>query len=335
MNIYVISPTYPSLNHPVNTFIKQIVDEWADLGHNCTVVAPFSITKSRWRSPSKEIQVTEKGNTVLIYRPHYISLSNLKLFGVHISTFLRNRAFNRVFKRLAPDADVMYGHFWHNAVGGFKYAYKNQIPLFVACGESSLSEEWASPKNKTFIDYVKGIVCVSTKNRDSLLDMRIATANKCIILPNAYNPKKFHHLDRLKCRKRLNIPEEIFIVAFVGTFSHRKGISRLSAAIKRSTGETIHSFFIGGEGGESPDCNNILFKGIVQHEELKYYLNAANCFVLPTLAEGCSNAIVEALACGLPIISSDLPFNHDILNKDNSILIDPNNIEELSNCKIT
>lgn len=59
------------------------------------------------------------------------------------------------------------------------------------------------------------------------------------------------------------------------------------------------------------------------------YLNCADVFFLPTLKEGCSNAIVEALACGLPVISSNKPFNDDILNEDNSLKIDPEKLDEL------
>lgn len=330
MKIYVISPTYPSEGRPVNTFIKQIVDEWADQGHECVVVAPFSITSCRWHSPNKEIQTTAKGNKVTIHRPHYISVSNLKLLGIDISTFLRNRAFSRVLNHLPADVDVMYGHFWHNAVGGYEYARKHNIPFFVACGESTISEEWTLPKNKPFVDYIKGIVCVSTKNKDALVSMGMATPDKCVVLPNAYNPVKFNKLDKTECRKKLGFPGNAFIIAFVGTLCHRKGAMRVSEAIKRCKGEPIYSIFIGGQGGESPDCDNILYKGMVQHEDLKYYLNAADCFVLPTLAEGCSNAVIEALACGMPIISSDLPFNHDVLNKDNALLIDPNDIESIT-----
>jgi len=51
--------------------------------------------------------------------------------------------------------------------------------------------------------------------------------------------------------------------------------------------------------------------------------------VLPTLNEGCSNAIVEAMAVGLPIISSDRPFNSDILNASNALLIDPENTQAI------
>jgi glycosyltransferase involved in cell wall biosynthesis len=73
-----------------------------------------------------------------------------------------------------------------------------------------------------------------------------------------------------------------------------------------------------------------LFKGALPHEDIPTYLNAADVFVLPTLAEGCSNAIVEAMACGLPIISSNLPFNWDLLNAENAILVDPMSVEQIA-----
>ena len=91
----------------------------------------------------------------------------------------------------------------------------------------------------------------------------------------------------------------------------------------------LKTIFI-GSGKEIPNCNGILFCGFLAHAEIVDYLNCADVFVLPTLAEGSSNAIAEAIACGLPVISSDRPFNYDILNKTNSILIDPMNIEAIA-----
>ena len=65
------------------------------------------------------------------------------------------------------------------------------------------------------------------------------------------------------------------------------------------------------------------------HDDVPLYLNAADIFVLPTLQEGCCNAVIEAMACGLPVVSSNLPFNWDVLNRDNSIMVDPLNVEEI------
>ena len=46
--------------------------------------------------------------------------------------------------------------------------------------------------------------------------------------------------------------------------------------------------------------------------------------------KGCSNAIVEAIACGLPIISSNLPFNDDILDSSNALLVNPESVDDIA-----
>ena len=176
---------------------------------------------------------------------------------------------------------------------------------------------------------MKGVICVSSKNMEESINMGLTSREKCIVIPKAINSSVFKNMDKEGCRQRLNIRLDAFVVAFVGWFNNRKGVLRVSHAIKSLNDDEIKSIFIGG-GEMDPDCEGILFNGSVEHDDIPIYLNAADVFVLPTLQEGCCNAIVEALSCGLPIISSDRAFNWDILDETNSIMVDPEDVGQIA-----
>ena len=148
------------------------------------------------------------------------------------------------------------------------------------------------------------------------------------VFPNGVDKNRFYPMDKEACRKELGFPEEAFIVAYTGAFTENKGANRLNEALKAC--KDVYAVFM-GQGPINPDSENILWKGRVSNSEVVKYLSVADVFVLPTKGEGCSNAIVEALACGIPVISSDLSFNDDILNEDNSLRINVESVEQIRN----
>ena len=326
MNILIITPSYPDRYKDHYPFVKQLVDEFARQGHTCSVIAPYSVTKNKRFYPTVEMD-----GSVTVYRPNYLSFSSLRIGKIRLSGMFRGRALKRAEKMLPQKPDLVYCHFWECALEGYAYAKENHIPLFVASGESNISRLL---KIKTIPsglkDYVSGVICVSTKNKEESISLGLTTEEKCFVKPNAVNSELFRKLDKEGCRKKLGLPLDAFIISFVGSFIERKGANRVAAAIKSLSGAPVYSIFA-GRGNVEPDCENILFKGSLRHEDIPEYLNASDVFVLPTLAEGCCNAIVEAMACGLPIISSNRPFNWDVLNDSNSIMIDPENIQEIAN----
>ena len=328
MRICIISTDYPENGRPVFTFVKNIVDALADRGNECIVIAPYSITKNKRFHKFYETYKTPNGSVVEVYRPNYFSLSNFQVMGCNISSLMHKQAVIRALNQLKKKPDVIYGHFWVSALEGYKYAKIHNIPLFVASGESEIPKSVMSNDYKEFYDYVSGVICVSTKNKEESIDKGLTIEEKCIVIPNAINNNIFKKLDKTKCREKLGINDNQFVVISTGSFINRKGTKRISDAIDLIN-ENVSSIFI-GSGPEEPTCNNIIFKGGVNNKELPLYLNAADVFVLPTLNEGCCNAIIEAMACGLPIISSDKSFNWDILDENNSIMIDPMDIQHIA-----
>lgn len=323
MRIVIIPSDYPDSKRNVYSFVKQLVDEFARQGHACIVISPVPVSQFRNRQYYKETYIVGAG-MVTVLRPLFFSMSRFSQ-----THYFRQRAVARTIKRIKRP-DIVYGHFWKNGFDAFPVSQKMNIPLFVATGESDIKNQFeASDEYNCFYNYVSGVICVSTKNMHESIALNITEAQKCIVLPNAINQNVFHLMDKIKCREQLGIDDNSFVVAFVGWFNERKGSKRVAEAIKLTQGKAVYSFFL-GEGEDVPDCPNILHMGKIKHEILPIYLNAADCFVLPTQKEGCCNAIIEAMACGLPIISSNRDFNKDVLNEANSILIEPNDVDGLA-----
>lgn len=335
MNICVVTDGYPRKGRNEFVFVEQLCNQFSFIGNDISIVAPVSLTKRLLRRlpklPFIETKVVKNAIQTII-SPQFISLGNVgKNFKVVRES--RKRAIVKAFKSMSILPDVIYCHFWHNGYDVYDIAKEMDIPIIVASGEAQIEQKCNTQKEKSFSNYVKGVICVSTKNKDESIKLGLTTGNNCIIIPNAVDSSLFHKMDKDICRKKLGIEEEDFVIAFVGGFIERKGPNRVSAAISKLNNKRIKSIFIGtNRDGEiyNPDCEGIIHRGPLDHDNIPLYLNAADVFVLPTLHEGCCNAIIEAMSCGLPVISSNLPFNLDILDDSNSILVDPLNIDEIS-----
>lgn len=334
-NLVICSDNYPTKADPTHPFVEQLCYALAECGLCIAVISPQSLSsyiKAKGkRHPIYRKEVFKNGKEIIIFQPFIPSLG-LKF--KKYNSFIYNLIVHVVLMILPFKPDAFYGHFWRNAYRMYPFALRYKKPLFVATGESVINfgTKEKVPNFDSFVDYISGVICVSSKNKEESIQLGLTDEKKCKIIPNAINENVFKLKDKRALRRLYNYNEKDFIVAFVGWWINRKGPQRVAQAITKS-GREIKSFFIGGPNVHEniePECNGILFKGIVDHTKVADYLNMADVFVLPTLNEGCCNAVIEAMACGLPIVSSNKSFNWDVLNESNSILIDPENITEIS-----
>lgn len=326
-SICIVAENYPNKKESPFPFVQELARGLTSEGVKCTVIAPQSITRAIVRRkkllPIYDLDFDENKNQISVIRPYYISFSNTKKSG-YFSDLFFSSAIKYAIKKLRHIQNV-YCYFWHVGLLTARCISDEKVKITVQASEASLSSE-AIGRNLKYLKRISRVVCASSKNFEESENAGLLLGKDVKIIVNGYQPKEFFHIDKFTARERLGFDSKAFILVFVGSFIKRKGIVELDNVLNRF--EDVYSIFI-GSGEYKPHNERILFADALKHDQIVEYINCGDIFVLPTKAEGCCNAIIEAIACGLPVISSKKSFNNEILDDSYSIRIDESNEEEL------
>jgi glycosyltransferase involved in cell wall biosynthesis len=142
------------------------------------------------------------------------------------------------------------------------------------------------------------------------------------------------------CRRRYGLPERFLL--HVGTLEPRKNLTRLIEAFRRLTEEPrfdLGLVLVGGKGwhddaitraiDEFPRAGRIVLTGRVPREDLPLIYSLAEVFVFPSLYEGFGLPVLEAMACGTPVITSSVSSLPEVAG-DAALLVDPESVTEIA-----
>ncbi len=338
MNICIVTHGYPTPNNPnMFVFVDQLATAWADRGFRVTVICPLPcfveyFDKTRYYK-REWVKKTQRGNNITVLSPRYFRVSERKIAFIETQRISYNdfqRVAVKAINQLSDKPDVLYSHFLSAGCHAGDIGKLLGIPAFCAFGESTLwsIKNWNKESVQKSLAKLHGIVSVSTENKRVLVENKLFREGDIEVFPNGVDHSLFYPRDKQASRKQFGFPKGAFIGAYTGAFNDDKGVLRAQEAAHK-VGD-VQMIFIGG-GECKPEGSNILFSGKLHHEAIPEYLSAADFFILPTKAEGCCNAIIEAMACGLPIISADGAYNDDILSEDYAIRTDPTDVEAMTN----
>ncbi|RAP27566.1 hypothetical protein DID74_00235 [Candidatus Marinamargulisbacteria bacterium SCGC AG-333-B06] len=319
MKVLLLADNYPCKSYPykgrfVFNFFKALRKY-----HDVTVISPRVFLKESLFSYETDSD----------YYPILFSFSNKKIWGFYPLRFLNNFFKKQLIFWIAKKynnkkPDVIYAHFISMGMLAKQLAQIWNIPYMIAIGENNIDAyHYINQEDIKFaIQDAKHLIAVSKKNHNIIQTKYGVNTKKITYLPNGIDSSIFKVMDPVTCRHQLGLALDSKIVIFVGHFIHRKGPDRVLEAIKKSQVPDLKLVLI-GKGKPLLDNEHIIFQGTLSHDKLPLYLNAADIFVLPTLSEGMPNATLEAMGCGLPIVTSDLDFNREFLDDTSACLIDP------------
>ncbi len=156
-----------------------------------------------------------------------------------------------------------------------------------------------------------------------------ADPSRVQVIGNGVDLAKFTPVPRLDARRQLGLPEDAEVLVSVGTLVERKGFHRVIECLPEllATHPALHFVIVGGAGPEGDMSaklkelvrtlrldDRVHFLGPLPNDRLNVPLSAADVFVLATSYEGWANVFLEAMACGLPVVTTDVGGNAQVVN---------------------
>ena len=256
--------------------------------------------------------------------------------------------------------DVIHAHWL--LPNGFISAVVNRllkIPFVITLHGSDI---FVSKQNFIFKNMAKWtlkhaamVTSVTPSFLPELAALGVLQEKRCLI-PNGVTPEVFPfppHNQLATLREKLSIPEDHLVLFALGRIVLKKGFEYLIAALPQIREKVTQvTLVLGGDGSdlarlkklaqEKEVSDIIRFPGTINRADVPTYFHLCDLFVLPAVfdpkgnVDGCPIVILEAMACGKPVVSSDIS-GIPIVVKDGEtgILVDEKNVDALATAIIS
>ena len=328
LKITILTTSFPRFkNDSAGIFIYNFASQLSKLSCSFNVVAPhdtevkpqdypdnLNIHFFKYFYPLKYQSFAYKGGIVNRIKKKWLRILQLPFFMI---------SFLLMALKVSRKSDIIHSYWSVAGLIALTIKAINKTPVILTIWGSDIlftKIPVFSYFYRLFLKQANFILCESQHFKDQLVDFGIP---EILISVIAYgiDYDTFKPSDKLECRKKLGLPAGNFIILSVGNLIKLKGYNFLIDAIPKFLTRHPNAHFILVGDGENriqleiqakklDVYNNLQFVGQQHASEIPGWLNSADIFVHPSLSEGTPNSIIEAMACGLPVLATavgDIP----------------------------
>lgn len=319
LRVLVFTTVFPSPGLPLHgTFVLERVRRLAAVA-DIQVVAPIP-----WfRALRAQVPVRQVNPIIAIHHPRFWYLPKLlksfRGFFLFLSTVHKIGQLRKAFDFDLIDAHFAYPDGFAAVLLGIWFRRPACITLrgtIVQWSKRRIGRllcEWAMRGAERVIAVAESLAVYPRQG--GVPEHRIA------IIPNGVETERFQLIDCAAARRSLGLPEEGRLLVSVGHISPRKGFHRVIRSLPcvLQSCPDARLAIVGGRGAEEDNSaalhalaqrlglsDRILFVGAKIPDQVALWLGAANVFVLASDFEGCPNVILEAMACGRPVVATQV-----------------------------
>lgn len=209
----------------------------------------------------------------------------------------------------------------------------------------------ASPRLKAYLDKVvprsvkraTHVIADSQATKDDLMQLYKISSNKVSVLLSGVD-SRYKPIDNsvvnMTMRNKYDIPNAPYLFS-IGTIQPRKNYSRVIRALKhlREQGYDLHLVIAGGKGWLEDEMYKTLDEtslhdvvhliGFADEADIPALYSGAECVVFPSLYEGFGFPVLESMACGTPVVTSNVSSLPEVAG-DAALMVNPYDVEAIT-----
>ena len=327
MKLLIVTNLFPNAAEPTRGLYSLQQAQALARSAEVTVIAPVPWSPPlprlrwlrRWR-PAARMPFEETIQGLRVFHPRYAVCPKI---GRRWDAASFAQALRPVVKRLLAERrfDAVFATWAYPDVAGtVRLASILQAPIVAGVLGSDIhvyATGWRGRRIAEALGACRAVVCVSEALRQATAALGVAP-ERLHVVPNGVDTARFQLQSRAACRAALGLPADRPLLLCLGHLVPVKGpdvLLEAAAILHRQCGPGPRPLLAFVGEGEQADAlqrrarelgleADVRFVGAVPHERVPLWLGACELLCVPSRQEGCPNVVLEALACGRPIIGT-------------------------------